>query len=474
MKISTARRVAFEVLLRVETAAAYAGDLLHAKLAAKPGAAHIASEDAALATELTLGALRWQRRLDHFLNVYTKGRKLDAPVRIALRLGAYQILFLDRIPAHAAVNESVELVKKAGKRSAAGMVNAVLRKLAASGARKDDLPPLPRRASLPEQLAIRGSHPTWLVERWLARFGEENTATLLAANNSPAPVCVLFGGHVEGGALSVLGAQTEPGHWLRSALRVAGGRSAWMAMVEGQPLGGGFQLQDEASQMVAYLLDVRAGQRVLDVCSAPGGKTLTLARAAGPQGRVVAADLHFHRVRGMQQRFAVEKQVAPPMDGARSMVHLLAVDATQPLPFAAEFDRILVDVPCSGTGTLARNPEIRWRLTPDDLLALQARQRAILTNALQILAPGGRLVYSTCSLEPEENEQVVESVLTTRSDCRLVDGRMALQPHLLPDADVNRLFDSPEGAGEGAAGYFRTFPCAHHTDGFFAAIIEKR
>jgi len=435
MPLSIARRIAFEILHRVETQAAYASDLLHAKLSGNR-ANPISPEDAALATELTLGVLRWQRWLDHVLAAHTKTKKQDVPVRIALRMGAYQLLFLDRIPAHAAVNESVELVKKAGLRSAAGFANAVLRKLAVPGASKSTLPPFAPGASAAERLAIQMSHPTWLVERWMLRFGEESLAALLAANNSPPRVSL----------------SSEEGRWLPATLRP---RS-----IEG------FSIQDEASQMVARLLNVQAGQRVLDVCSAPGGKTLLLAQAAAPDGEVFAADLHMHRLRIMRQRLQHRETDGNASAQFRTPVRLLALDATQPLPFSAKFDCILVDATCSGTGTLARNPEIRWRLTPADLLDLQSRQRAILLNALDALAPGGRLVYSTCSLEPEENEQVVESVLAAHAGYRLADGRAALQPHLHPGASVDQLFDP--------RGYFRTFPHTHGTDGFFAAIIERQ
>lgn len=480
--ISVARRVAFEVLHRVALRDSHAGDLLHTRLVGR--AETVKPEDAALAMELTLGVLRWQRRLDHFIDAHARGKKLDAPVRIALRLGAYQLLFLERIPAHAAVNDSVELVKQAGLRSAAGLVNAVLRKLATGGKHKASLPPMPHKASPAERLAIRASHPTWLVERWLARFGEEETTALLAANNGPAPVTLALDPGAPHGFSFACGDDTrmEPGQWIISAGRLRSGRGELPAQFDASLSLGFASYQDEASQMVAFLLDVQPGQQVLDVCSAPGGKALLLARLAGAQGLLIAADLHLHRLRALQQRLVNLGDLAeqstrhgdapakvPARDlrkgSPRAAIHLMAHDATGPLPFAAQFARILVDVPCSGTGTLARNPEIRWRLAPDDLLDLQRRQRAILAHALDVLAPGGRLVYSTCSLEPEENEQVVAAVLREKPGCLLHDGRAALQPHLRPDADVNALFD--------AQGYFRTFPPRHATDGFFAAVIER-
>lgn len=452
--ISTARQVAFDVLLRVATESAFASDLLFARLSKQK----LRGEDAALATELTLGVLRWQRRLDWQIDRHIQGKKLDAAVRIALRLGTYQILSLDRIPAHAAVNESVELVKHAGLSSAAGLVNAVLRKIAADHASNRDLPFYPKSASETERLAIRASHPTWLAERWLARFGDERSAALFAANNRPAPVSLNFAG----ATLESLGvnlpadARLEPGSWLSSAFLLQSGRAGLLSLFEPLLAARRISFQDEASQMVAHLLGVQPGDCVLDVCSAPGGKSAMLARAAGSTGRLVAADLHLHRLRAMKKRHH---------GSAASSEALIALDAAQPLPFSNTFDRILVDVPCSGTGTLARNPEIRWRLTPEDLLDLQSRQRAILANAIDALAPGGRLVYSTCSLEPEENEQVVDAVLAQKSNARVcLTAHETLRPHLHPAADVNVLFD--------ASGYFRTFPPEHHTDGFFAAVIE--
>jgi 16S rRNA (cytosine967-C5)-methyltransferase len=213
-------------------------------------------------------------------------------------------------------------------------------------------------------------------------------------------------------------------------------------------------IQDEASQMIPLLLDVQPSDRVLDLCAAPGGKTARLARQAG-KGTVIAGDVHAHRLRQMRELLG--------RMGARS-VHAVAVDGTAPLPFASLFDRILVDAPCSGTGTLARNPEIRWRLKREDLVVLAERQKALLSNALLSLAPKGRLVYSTCSLEPEENEQVVASALAANRGACVVHAGPTLAAHLRPGGQGPSLFDD--------RGNFRTLPWQHGTDGFFAATIE--
>ncbi|MGC1769783.1 MAG: transcription antitermination factor NusB, partial [Candidatus Acidiferrales bacterium] len=375
-----------------------------------------------------------------------------------LRMGLYQLRFLERVPARAAVNESVELVKRARKTSAATLVNAVLRKAAGeagTGAAKF----LPAEISETERLGILHSHPTWMVERWVARFGEARAVGLLEANNrAPRLSCALhdlarrdeiFAG------LRAAGLRVEPGEILRGAFAVAGGSVTRTAAFRD----GLISIQDEASQVVPLLLGVREGERVLDMCAAPGGKTAALARAAGRAGLVVAADLHAHRLRGMREQFSRLGLGA---------VRLVELDAARPLPFGVRFDRILVDAPCSGTGTLGRHPEIRWRLKAEALAEFHVLQVALLRSGLERLAPGGRLVYSTCSLEAEENEFVVEEVLRSVSGVRLVpvhDLMGALDEKLVAGVDARSLFD--------AAGYFRTLPGEWDADGFFAAGFAR-
>lgn len=469
MGTSPARKIAFDVLLRVETEAAFAADLLHARLGGR-----VKREDAALATELTLGVLRWQRLLDAFVARHLKQPtdKLDAAVRIALRLGAYQLRFLERVPAHAAVNESVKLVKRAGVRSAASLVNAVLRHLAAE-AKQPPEALLPGELPASERLALLHSHPTWLVERWLAAFGQERTLALLEANNRAAPLACAVHDlvHTEEiiSELRLAGCEAAAGRWLASALIVRGGSPAHTKAFRR----GWISIQDEASQMVPLLAGTERGDAVLDLCAAPGGKTLPLARAAGEGALVVAADLHLHRLRAMREHL---NRVGV------AGVALVALDASAPLPWTLRFRRILVDAPCSGTGTLARNPEIRWRLKPADLAGLQSRQVALLRNALEALDSGGRLIYSTCSLEPEENEQVVRQALAGQTEFRITGKeqlRAALVPHLQPGVAAELLCTDDcllaGGAGTDGlhGGVFRTFPPEHGTDGFFAVGIER-
>jgi 16S rRNA (cytosine967-C5)-methyltransferase len=559
VSISRARAIAFDILRRVEGEGAYASDLLHAELgwfserarslpALRTSPKQIKPEDAALATELTLGVLRWQRLLDFLLERQLKkpGAKLDLPVALALRLGLYQLRFLERIPPRAAINESVELVKRARKASAASLVNAVLRRsaedLAAQGRQslggrsfnsdkkrtpspRDSAPEadrvivsaerlLPSNLPRAERLAILYSHPTWLVERWLARFGEQRTLALLDANNRPPRLsCTLHDAEHRDqivASLAKAGLRLEPGALLKNALAVTGGSVVRTDAF----LRGTISIQDEASQAIPLLLGVQPGDRVLDLCAAPGGKTPSLIRAAGEAGLVIAGDRHAHRLRAMRKHFErlniASRFPGGGLQAGRSRVAIIRLDAAQPLPFRAKFDRILVDAPCSGTGTLARHPEIRWRLRPDRLAEFHQLQVEILTSALGALAPGGRLVYSTCSLEPEENETVIFEVLGRPPENRSRDGaalgtptqegqprdkdrnytkgfspamapaeigpviaphlvpqnRLAheIAPHLTPGVDAASLFD--------ASGYFYTIPGTHPTDNFFAAVLE--
>ena len=325
MPLSLARALAFDILQLVE-AGGYAADLLHFRTAS------FEARDAALTHEIVFGVLRGRDQLDFLITHYSgRIRKLDPEVRTALRIGVYQLRHLDRVPAHAAVADSVTLVQRARKSSAAGFVNAVLRKV--------DRAPV----DWPDR-ATELSCPEWLLARGERAFGAEAARAIAVA------------------------ALDQPVRYTR-----------------------GERVQDIGSQSIVPLLDLQPGQRFLDLCAAPGNKT---AQALEAGVDAVACDRHLHRLAQVR-----------PVTGK-----LVVLDATQPLPFARGFDRILLDAPCSGTGTLARNPEIKWRLTPADLEDLPHRQSALLANALAALAPGGLLVYSTCSLEPEENEAVTAAV----------------------------------------------------------------
>jgi 16S rRNA (cytosine967-C5)-methyltransferase len=430
------REAAFDILLHVEQRQAYASELLHSgRLAA------LSAADRALCTELVMGVLRWRGRLDLGIGAVSAQplRRLDAEVLTALRLAAYQVGFL-RLPARAAVNESVELVKRARHKYSVPFVNAVLRRLAARPELME--PVLAPGSKTVMDLAQLYSHPLWLVERWAAAYGMENAEKICAYDQQHPPTAIRVLTSVED-ELRREGATLTPGALLTSARRVESGDvTHTRAFAEGR-----VAVQDEGSQLVALL--VGCGERLLDCCAAPGGKTALLAER-NPDALVVALELHPRRAALLRQR----------VDAAN--VRVLAADATA-LPLSGEFDRVLADVPCSGTGTLARNPEIRWRLRPEDLADLHARQVRILRAALERLRSGGRLVYASCSLEPEENAAVVEE-----AGARVVDVREELR-HLRAAGELTW----PDIESLCAGPFLRTLPGVQPCDGFFAAVLVK-
>ena len=440
---SPARATAFDILLRVETQDAYAAELLHSARLEK-----LSPADRALCTELVMGVLRWQSQLDAPIAKFSSkpASRLDPEVRIALRLAAYQLLHLGGVPARAAVNESVELVKAARKRSAAPFVNAVLRKLADASAEGSHGAP----DDTPQTLASKYAHPLWLVERWINRFGLAATEQICRYDQQvPSAALRIIDLSVEA-ELERSGIHLGPGELLSGARRARASNIVHTAAFRE----GRIAIQDEGSQLIALL--VGHGARILDCCAAPGGKTAILAQR-NPESSIIAADLHSHRARLMRDL----------LHRAGRNVHVLAADAIH-LPVSAAFDRILVDVPCSGTGTLPRHPEIKWRLRPEDLSDLHRRQVAILTAALDQLAPDGRLVYSSCSLEPEECEDVIAEALGQKPAWRVLPCVEELQ----------RLKEAGELAFTNTASllagpYLRTLPGIHPCDGFFAALIER-
>jgi 16S rRNA (cytosine967-C5)-methyltransferase len=452
--VSPARTAAFDILLRVERESSYASELLHAGAYSK-----LTHVDHALATELVMGVLRWKSVLDAKVSVASSQQisRLDVEVLTALRLAIYQVCFLTKIPARAAIHESVELVKRARKRSAAPFVNAVLRKVVANSTHsvEDDLHQVAGHSAT--ALAASSAHPNWLVERWVQAYGVEGARNLCAHNQS-TPATSIRLRHPEAEArLRAEGIELAPGAMLTGARRVQRGDvTATAAFRSGLCV-----IQDEASQLVAMLLG--EGRKILDSCAAPGGKTLVLADR-NPQALVCAAELHPHRAR-LLRRLAERGLGSDEVRGRR--INVLAADARR-LPFTSMFDRILVDVPCSGTGTLSRNPEIKWRLTEKDLGDLQSRQLDILRATVSHVARGGRLIYSTCSMEREENEDVISRVLEEDSSCRIVDCKVELQS-LRQSGDIASVELDSLTRGP----YLRTIPGVFPYDGFFAAILEK-
>jgi 16S rRNA (cytosine967-C5)-methyltransferase len=444
MPISPARIAAFDILLRVAQEDSYASELLHSSRYA-----NLPPHDHGLATELVMGVLRWRSLLDKRIAERSsqKLNRLDPEVLTALRLAAYQLLFLDRVPEHAAVHESVDLVKRAKKRSAVPFANAVLRKFSGV-ATSHDVASAIANAKKAAELAESSAHPLWLVERWIQAFGFKAAQQVCAYNQRIPETAIWVTDATIAEELKSQKIQLSPGHLLTSAYHVvAGDLAGTRAFREGRAV-----IQDEASQLVSLL--VGQGSNILDCCAAPGGKTRTLAER-NPSASIVATELYPHRARTLRKLVAA------------SNVRVIVADARK-LPITTLFDRVLADVPCSGTGTLARNPEIKWRLKLEDLADLQARQLAILQSAVQRVSPGGRLVYSTCSLEQEENSAVVEKAMSVDHSFRLLDCRVELE-RLRVQGELR--WENIDSLSSGP--YLCTIPGVHPCDGFFAAILQK-
>ena len=393
-----------------------------------------------------MGVLRRQLWLDRLTEYYAdrKLADLDVAIRIILRLGLYQLRFLSRVPASAAVNESVNLVNFARLRSAGGLVNAVLRR----ATREPDVDPAKTIIDSIEKISLATSHPAWLIERWTKAFGSEEAEALARANNESAPVAFRVVQN-RGQSSDVieqlrrLGAGLFPSQIVNGAWRISGGGSLLSDLVaEGR-----IYLQDEASQLVAGVLQAQPGHRVLDLCSAPGSKTTQIADTTSDSATIIASDVHEHRLRTVVHTARAHRL---------SSIHCVALDGLRALPVGRNaFDRVLVDAPCSGTGTLRHNPEIRWRISPGDIQDLSQRQKQLLSNAAATVKPGGRLVYSTCSVEIDENEDVRQAFLENNPSFRAAE--LPLDLSLITSL--------------GAA---RTWPHRQDTDGFFICAFERK
>jgi 16S rRNA (cytosine967-C5)-methyltransferase len=439
--VSAARKASFRILLAIEKTHAHSDDLLRGKAVSALSAA-----DRHLATALVLGVLRWQARLDGQVRDFLDkpNARLDREIQIALRLGAFQLLHMDRIPAHAAIDESVELAKQAGHRFASRMVNAVLRKVAV----------VPRSQGSDTNLEIDQTHPAWMVERWTRFYGADAARSVCAYGQEQPATTIRVEDPAVAEELTKAGIGLTPGR-LPSAARLvtAGDVMETTAFREGR-----VRLQDEGSQLVAEIAGY--GNAILDCCAAPGGKTLVLAER-NPAAHIVAGDVSAQRLAQLRERLTpLGDRVECRLGDAASMTDESA------------YDLVLADVPCSGTGTLGRNPEIRHRLRLEDLASQADRQRAILRAALRAIRPGGRVVYSTCSMEPEENEEVVAAVVREQQSARVVPiqrriAAMGSEGTLLAEC-AKRLESCVTREG-----YLRLLPGVFGTDGFFIAQIEK-
>ena len=439
MPVSPARLAAFRILMKIEQGGGFAVDMLHDEPVSR-----FNPPDRRLATELVYGVLRQKRCLDWYLASLVERplEQLDPEVRMALRLGAYQVLFLSRVPVRAAVHQAVELVKGSRQRKAAGLINAVLRKTGPAGFEQacSRLP-----ADSPRGLSLRFSHPEWLVSRWIDRWGPHRTAVVLRHNNEPPQV------HFRSNSPRL--GQEE----MRTVLEAEGyrvsrhhaGEGIWV-VDEGDLTKsslyrcGQVAIQGAGSQLIARLPELKASDACLDLCSGTGGKASHMVQLGKGRASVIGVDSNFGRLRIARERHGRQ------WPGLRWVV----ADGTRPLPLSTRFDKILVDAVCSGTGTLRRNPEIRWRLRAEDLTRLARLQLRLLGNAADRLKPGGTLVYATCSLEPEENEQVAERFLARRPGFRLrLPDDEGLKPHCRD-------------------GFLWLPPSVTRSDGVFAAVME--
>jgi 16S rRNA (cytosine967-C5)-methyltransferase len=461
--ISPARVAAYEILTSIT---AGSSDLPTAVAFARTKVPD--ERDCALAAEIAAGVQRWRAALDYLIVAFSKRQvdRLDPEVVEILRLSAYQLLHLTRVPASAVVDDGVNLVKRAGKKSAAGFVNAVLRELSRKR-RNLPLPPRPdllppsqvsgteveawdggRREAALDYLSITLSHPRWLAARWLDRLGFEIAEAWMQFNNAPAPLTLRVN-RLRTTREALIARLTA------EDIRVRAGAFAPDALIveEGYPLRGAtadFVVQDEASQLVALLADPAPGARVLDTCASPGGKTTSMAATLGATGLLAACDVRGRRLDLLRRTLA---------HAGADRVRLVQADALSALPFSTSFDLVLVDAPCSGLGTLRRDPDIRWRRREEDLPALAEAELTMLQRGADVVAPGGRLIYATCSSEPDENERIADAFLAaTRGFAPL--GAADAAPRL-PAAVVD------------ARGHLKTDPASHGLESFFAAVFER-
>ena len=438
----SARDTALKVLIACRTHGAWADAALKAQLARD----QLSPQDAALCSRMVYGVTQNRLLLDFYLAAYCsqKPDHLQPPLLDILRLGAYQILFLDKVPDRAAVSEAVELAKRSGRGQAAGLVNAVLRKLSQN---KNALPSIPDRDEV-KFLSIRYSHPKWLVKRLLELLGRGETEAFLAADNTAAPLTVQVNPlkttqEKLTAELEALGVRVTPHVWVPGCLELSG--TGDLTALEPFRVGH-FLVQDGAAALAARAAAVTPGQRVLDVCAAPGGKSFGAAFAMEDRGEILACDLHENKLKRIQ-------------DGAQRLgltsIRTAAADGREFRPeWEAAFDTVLVDAPCSGLGIIRKKPDTRYKKA-DDLFTLPVVQQAILDNACRYVKPGGVLVYSTCTILPEENQQVTDAFLAQHRDFSRED---------LP---------LPDQAGQ-ADGQVTLWPYRHDTDGFYICRMRRQ
>ncbi|MGH9755597.1 MAG: 16S rRNA (cytosine(967)-C(5))-methyltransferase RsmB, partial [Blastocatellia bacterium] len=456
--VAPARVAAFDILWRVATEDAFASNLL-----ASPRYDRLSREDHALAQELSLGVLRWQIQLDFLIERYARRAldKLDPEVVVALRLGLYQLKFLSRIPPHAAINESVNLVKQCGKKSAAPLVNAALR-----AAQREEGFDLNQAIKNPlERLSVETSHPPWLLTAWVERFGEEEARAMALADNTAPRAAFRFNTRRAGESrtrawlaehnVAIRDSELAPG----AAVIESGSLSP-----QSEPVREGWiYFQEEASQLVAHLAAIRSNPlkpqtsnlRFLDLCAAPGGKTTLIASLLPASALIIAGDLRLRRLRTMKElndRLGVDN------------IHLVQLDAERGAPFDQQegFDIVLLDAPCSGLGTLRRHPEIKLRMSEDRIARLAELQKRLIVNAARQLRVGGVLVYSVCSTEPEEGEEVIAWFRQNNPEFRDMTRERLVEIGLDPSPLLTPSFGA------------RIFTRRHGSESFFFCVLWKR
>ena len=442
------RHLALKVLYQINEENAYANLALDEALRKNPG---VDPRDRGLATELVYGCTKYRGRLDWVINQFAKPKveKMAPWIRNIIRLGLYQLIFLDKVPASAAINEAVKLAKKYGHQGTVKFVNGVLRNIQ----RNLDKIKYPNFETNPvEHLQVVYSHPYWMVKDWVERFGPQGALELCKYNNNPSPLWIRTNTLKNTRAelkekLALEGVETVESSRTTEGLRIIGNVAIGQLSSFKQGL---FTVQDESSILVGHSLIPKPGQVLLDVCSGPGGKTSHLAQLMENQGRILAFDVHEHRLKLIEEtcdRLGI-KIVETILHDARQLRAIIKEQA----------DGILVDAPCSGLGVLGRRPDARWQKRPEDITELVKIQKAILNEVAPLVKSGGTLVYSTCTITFEENNQVVEDFLATHEEFYL-------------DKDLPKYLSLPN---LGEEGWVQFLPHIHNIDGFFIARMEKK
>lgn len=436
------RDAALSILLAVDKSQAYSNLLLHQTIERY----QIEAKDRGLLTEITYGTLQYKMTLDYYLEPFIKG-KLEHWVRWLLRMSLYQIHYLTRIPPHAAVHEAVEIAKRRGHQGIASVVNGILRSILRQGVRSIELIEGPI-----ERLSIKTSHPKWLVERWVTAYGLDLTKEMLEENNVP-PVQTVRVNTTKATieqvlvALEAEGVKAQRSDLIAECIHLTNGQAARTQVFKD----GWVTIQDESSMLPANVLNPQPGWKVLDMCAAPGGKTTHLAEKMNNEGSILATDLHPHKLDLIDEntaRLGIDIVQTAPIDGRKAAAFLQA----------ESFDAVLVDAPCSGLGVMRRKPDIKYTKREEDFESLQTIQLALLDAAVKVLKPGGRLIYSTCTVDVHENQGTVEAFLKQH-----------------PEIEVQPITNLPVKLLEKQQnGMLQIFPQDFGSDGFFVAAFRKK